>query len=870
MSAVRYASLFLTSVIIFGVPSLRADDLRAVTVPYLLSLTGQHEVLQGSETILQGAALVPEARTLTRAEWDPGDGSAILPASSTADPRVLEASHVYALGPDGKETPWVAMLTVEDSSGARTSATFRILVVPQSAPARRRLDVERNMAIDRGLWYLHKQMELSTSGGVPTGIWRKACDYCSPTSGLQASGQRAAATASAVLAFEVNGHYETGDVNEDPYVDDVTRGLAQIMTEIETVIIKITTPEGAATTIIVLSAPVGGFEDAHYRPIYVTGQIVDAIVATRTPDKTAQTGEVIHWPYSLIVQDMIDMYAWGQVDAGTQRGGWRYLWNSDADNSASQWAAIAVLAVERSPFFREAVVHTHPRMKDEALLYWIPRSQYFDGYETSDMYGAFGYQGKDFSTTWPCGKRQNLTASGLLQLVFTGKISSSHPRFVAGQRYLADTWTDFLGGCPRIYGMYAAMKALTFVLEDPEHPENLQPPFTTLTGRTRTFDWFWSEVAAGDPVNGLARYLVNLQQASGRWDEAKWGVDSPLISNHLATAWAVTILSHGIIQRPVAVCSVEPEVSEGEVLSLDGSSSFHMDPARRIIRYEWDLDENGDFETTSESWSISHTFTGLGFHDVCLRVVDDSTPPLTSLPDRCRIEVVPPPRPPNSDPGGPYCFCAGIHKLYLLDGSRSSVSPDRLEKEPDVARIVSFLWDLEPPFDQYVEHGSWFDATEAFLSRGPGKYDISLKVVDDLGHEDIDNTTVTIVSGIQDCVCECRQRIGVQLPGDANQDGQIDIADAIWFLGHLFLGEDSKLPCEGSTADNPGSGDLALLDWNGDHQLSKAIDISDPINILNYLFLGTSGEHILGRGCIAIPGCPDNRGCQGNIPPCER
>ena len=53
------------------------------------------------------------------------------------------------------------------------------------------------------------------------------------------------------------------------------------------------------------------------RPIYETGAVIDALVATGTPDKTARTGRanVIGRTYQEIVQDMVDMYAWGQEDS---------------------------------------------------------------------------------------------------------------------------------------------------------------------------------------------------------------------------------------------------------------------------------------------------------------------------------------------------------------------------------------------------------------------------------------------------------------------------------------------------------------------------------------------------------------------------
>jgi hypothetical protein len=96
---------------------------------------------------------------------------------------------------------------------------------------------------------------------------------------------------------------------------------------------------------------------------------------------------------------------------------------------------------------------------------------------------------------------------------------------------------------------------------------------------------------------------------------------------------------------------------------------------------------------------------------------------------------------------------------------------------------------------------------------------------------------------------------GLVFPGDANRDGELDLSDAIWLLGHLFLGSNPALPCEGGTASNPGSGDLALVDVNGD----GTIDLSDGVSLLSFLFLG-SKPPALGTECVPIVGCPEK--CQ--------
>ena len=58
--------------------------------------------------------------------------------------------------------------------------------------------------------------------------------------------------------------------------------------------------------------------------------------------------------------------------------------------------------------------------------------------------------------------------------------------------------------------------------------------------------------------------------------------------------------------------------------------------------------------------------------------------------------------------------------------------------------------------------------------------------------------------------------------GDANGDGRIDIADAIWALSSLFVG-------------GPPTACPDAADANDD----SAVDVSDPIFLLGYQFLGS-------------------------------
>ena len=91
---------------------------------------------------------------------------------------------------------------------------------------------------------------------------------------------------------------------------------------------------------------------------------------------------------------------------------------------------------------------------------------------------------------------------------------------------------------------------------------------------------------------------------------------------------------------------------------------------------------------------------------------------------------------------------------------------------------------------------------------------------------------------------------GFQLPSDLNQDGQLDVSDAVSLLGYLFAGNPAVLPCgNGSTT---AESNRALLDSTGD----GGVDLSDAVYVLNYLFLGGPSPE-LGNECVRIPTCPE-------------
>jgi hypothetical protein len=60
----------------------------------------------------------------------------------------------------------------------------------------------------------------------------------------------------------------------------------------------------------------------------------------------------------------------------------------------------------------------------------------------------------------------------------------------------------------------------------------------------------------------------------------------------------------------------------GEIVELDGSGSHDRDG--RIVRYEWDVDGDGDFDVSTPSATVMHKFTRPVDGKITLRVTDDT------------------------------------------------------------------------------------------------------------------------------------------------------------------------------------------------------------------------------------------------------
>ena len=197
------------AITMFAAAAIAAEPV-VKTVPWIAADTSiPHDTYAGARVTLKGTSSLQGSNM--RATWDFGDGSPSV-SFSVENGYDVSATHRYSGAPG---TTYTARLTVSDiATGESSSATYAIAIREKT------LDTRVNLAIDEGLWYLHKTM---ARVGPNAGYWQGDCAACDT---------RGVANAWNVLAFERHGHLESGDP-ANPYTETVARGLAGLFQQLE-------------------------------------------------------------------------------------------------------------------------------------------------------------------------------------------------------------------------------------------------------------------------------------------------------------------------------------------------------------------------------------------------------------------------------------------------------------------------------------------------------------------------------------------------------------------------------------------------------------------------------------------------------------
>jgi RHS repeat-associated protein len=641
--------------------------LRAVPWRIINGVELPHETVSGKVITLK--AVAPQVPVPFDYVWDFGDGSMAVTntATNAADAYGLEATHAYSADED---TPFWAEVRIVQTNGQALSDTYPLLV------RSRTLDVEMNIAIDEGLWWLHKRqnrydLQPEDLGG----------DWTATISGQGA--HQVNVTASAVQAFAVNGHGLDDDVSRDPYVEPVRRGMNFLLNQLEPLTIgpqAYGNPDANANGI-------GLTVTGTTREAYELPTIMDALVAAASPETLASIGgpNVAGRTYRDLMQDMVDTLSWGQYDSADVGGGWRYAWNSAPDNSASQWPAIGLLAAER--YWGIAA----PDWVKERNVVWLNFSRGATGFGYTDP-------GNGFATT----------PSAMVQMAMDG-LSTSSSLWQHGEDFLATNWVGLMAST-NLYAYYATAKAM----------RTANPPVQKLAASGK--DWFM------DPQDGLARVTVDRQRPDGSWF-GRAGVNGGFADDEaLSTAWSLLILSSSLFQKgPVALVQARPTPAPvGYPIIFDGRGSYHQHPSFQVIEWRWDFDsaDGVDFDHPDAIGSVvTNYFSRLGTHVVSLQVRDNNSPQLTDT-DSIEVEIGSSPFRPVADAAGPYL--AAVGEDLHLDGSGSF---DIDAAQGDFIQA----WDWEVDFASPLDFNDGVTGEQAVLAGGfdtPGQHPIGLRVTD--------------------------------------------------------------------------------------------------------------------------------------------
>jgi PKD repeat protein len=665
-----------------------------------------HDTWSGRQIALKGTAHDPEGDgTLATYEWDFGDGSPV-EAGTVSDPYAIEARHIY-VGSIGDL--FVATLTVTDEDGNSGSDQYLIKIGDGTA-----LTIRVNVAIDEGLWRLHKDLVRGDLGGTAYGYW-------------PFGSNSVAATGASTEAFEVHGSLPSGDAGEDPYVETVQRGLNYLLSKIHSY------PISQDPTYCPVGDPdvngngiglVAHSDEDSFHTMYESGIALMALGSSRCGSCVAATGiaEVVGRSYADIAQDMIDYFAYGQTDPqfGPYRGGWRYYGNfNHSDNSVSQWPVIGMESAEVN------LGLTVPQFVRDELTQWID-------YIQNDVDGDGMDGGSGYSEPW---EWVNVAKTGglLCEMKFVGDTTAS-TRAQDAVDFIDRLWNDDWEHFPanNYYAFYSVMKG--FRLMGIQTIDPLNDP--------SGFDWY------ADPADGYAEYIVSGQDADGAWYGGYW-------SNYpLQSAWAILTLKKTVVQ-PGPVADAGPDVLSHPPLieiTFDGTGSYHRDPEREIVQYTWDF---GDGSTPEGGPIVNHAFPAVYNPDgtidwaattmdyvVTLTVVDNSEPPLSDS-DTLVVHITPPPWPPVADANGPYTLYPCW--LVTLDGSGSydpngALYPD--PAHPWHGELVSWEWDLD-------NDGEYDDATGETVTWSfcdLGVHVVGLKVTNSFGESDEVDTVVNVVA----------------------------------------------------------------------------------------------------------------------------
>ena len=283
---------------------------------------------------------------------------------------------------------------------------------------------------------------------------------------------------------------------------------------------------------------------------------------------------------------------------------------------------------------------------------------------------------------WSTHQVQKFDANGKLLLKFGGEGSSdgefNHPMDIAvdssGKVYVADTYNNriqifnALGKFEQQVGSYGSansqfvspggvavdMSGNIYVADSGNHRIQMLAPKQSSASIAGAASPYSANIDESFTLDGTDFFLDN----DGSFVSYAWDLDSddgvnfdnpdftgmsPEVSYASKGRYTVTLqvtndegetltetTTAYIEEAPRAMWS-ETTLSASQSITFSASSSFHEDPLRTIVSYEWDFDYDGsNFSVTEEGETVTIRLSGEELN-VALRVTDDHTNPISDL-----------------------------------------------------------------------------------------------------------------------------------------------------------------------------------------------------------------------------------------------
>jgi PKD repeat protein len=248
-------------------------------------------------------------------------------------------------------------------------------------------------------------------------------------------------------------------------------------------------------------------------------------------------------------------------------------------------------------------------------------------------------------------------------------------------------------------------------------------------GRIVRYDWDfdgdggWDAYDSGPQVShfytrpGLYSARLRVTDDSGTQTSVRDGIDVQVPGNF----------------APDAALTVTPnlDVEFGALLDAGGS----VDTDGSIVKYEWDFDGDGTWDSYGESPTVSHDYGALGTYTPLVRVTDDDGSQDVAFAEIGFTAT------PNEPPIANFTQSVSEGSYPLKVDFDASVATDA------DGTIVLYEWDFnsDGTWDGYSSF-----PTASFIYAGPGEFGPTLRVTDDDGAQGLASGFLVVDSGPQE------------------------------------------------------------------------------------------------------------------------